>query len=64
MLVLSESAWGDPSASPCSATYRTLGFSLDAMETARGGWQEGWRRGGHRLPGTRPKSGKDGGLSY
>lgn len=37
MLVLSESAWGDPRASPCSATYRTLGFSLDAMETARGG---------------------------
>lgn len=31
MLVLSVSAWGDPSDSPCSATYRTLGFSLEAM---------------------------------
>lgn len=39
MLVLSESAWGDPSASPCSATYRTLGFNLDAMETGSGGHQ-------------------------
>lgn len=36
MLVRSESAWGDPNASACSATYRTLGFSLDAMEMARG----------------------------
>lgn len=35
MRVLSESAWGDTRDSPCSATYRTLGFSLEAMATAR-----------------------------
>lgn len=35
MWVLSESAWGDPSDSLCSATYRTLGSSLEAMASFR-----------------------------
>lgn len=40
MCVLSESAWGDPSDSPCSATYRTLGLSLEAMTSVRSSWRE------------------------
>lgn len=31
MCVLSESAWGEPRESLCSATYRMLGLSLEAM---------------------------------
>jgi len=39
MWVLSESC-GDPSGSPGSATYRTFGFSLDAMTDSQSGRED------------------------
>lgn len=44
MWVLSESC-GDPSGSPGSATYRTFGFSLDAMTGSQSGREDTrWRK--------------------
>lgn len=43
MWVLSESDWGEVSVSPGPATYRTLGFSLDAMVSLYQSWSFGGR---------------------